>query len=231
MAPYTPFLRPRRYFAAHDVSFARVAAVFGILLMIGPLTVYGVGWALTANVDGTVLVDNPARPPDAFCPEDGCEEPEQIERDVDTAIWDVMDRFVGPSFVVYPLVLIALTLLMHGGVWVVGGERGWFPTFAVVAWGLVPTLAVVGLVVVGLYATIDPITVSPGEDLSAAVAPLEAQLRAFRPYGRAGSVIAAVWGGLIWRAGLIEHQGLPNTEATLIAGVVAVLDAVVTGLA
>ncbi|NIQ57978.1 MAG: hypothetical protein GWN71_32780, partial [Gammaproteobacteria bacterium] len=92
MAPYTPLLRPRRYFAEREVRIDRVAAVAFVLLLAGPLTVYGVGWALTANLSGSVMVDNPARPPDAFCPEDGCEEPERIERDVDAVLWDLLDR-------------------------------------------------------------------------------------------------------------------------------------------
>lgn len=230
MTPYTPLLRPRRYFATHDVAFVRVAAVFGILLMAGPMTVYGVGWVLTSSVDGTVLVDNPERPPDVFCPEEGCDEPERIERDVDAVLWDLMDRFVGPAFAVYPLVVLGATLLLHAGVWLAGRGDGWFPTLAVAAWGLLPAVLLVGVTLVAMRGWVDPVVVSPGDDLSAAFGPLEAQLRAFRPYGRAASVVAAAWGGLIWRAGLIEHQGLPGTEATAVAGVVALLDAAVAGL-
>lgn len=65
---------------------------------------YGVGWVLTATVDGTVTVDNPTRPPDSSCETaGGCEEPERIERNVDAVIWDVMDEVAGPAFLVYAL--------------------------------------------------------------------------------------------------------------------------------
>lgn len=224
MAPYTPLLRPRRYFAASEVNFFRVMAVVAVLLFTGPLAVYGIGWVITDSVDGTVTVDNPERPPDFFCEDrGGCEEPEQIEQDVDTVIWDVMDRFVGPAFLAYPLILGVLTLLLHGGVWVVGGDRGWFPTLAVAAWGLLPTVAIVAVSIAGLWLTIDPVTVSPNDDIGVALAPLEDQFRAFGPYRTVGTIVASIWGGLIWRAGLAEHQGLPNMEATLVAGMVATL--------
>ena len=225
MAPRTPLARPGRYFAEREVRIDRVAAVAFVLLLAGPLTVYGVGWALTANLSGSVMVDNPARPPDAFCPEDGCEEPERIERDVDTVMWDVMDRFVGPSFVVYPLVLLGVTLLLHAGVWLVGGERGWFPTFAVAAWGLLPSVAVVLASVVAMRYALDPVTVAPGDDPSTALEPLLDQLRGFRAYRPVGSAIGGLWGAYIWRGGLIGQQGLRSGEATLIAALVAVLNA------
>lgn len=222
MPPYTPLLRPSRYFAAREVDFFRVMAVVGVLLFTGPLAVYGVGWVMTANVDGTVMVDNPERPPDFYCENTGgCEEPEQVEQDVDTVIWNVMDDIVGPAFLVYPLVLGLVTAGLHSGVWLADGDRGWFPTFAVAAWGLLPTVAVVGVSLVGLWLTVDPVIVTPGDDIGAALAPLEDQFRAFGPYRTVGTVVAAVWGGLIWRAGLGEHQGLPNVEATLVAALVA----------
>lgn len=225
MAPYTPLVRPRRYFAAREINFFRVMAVVGVLLFAGPLTIYGVGWVMTDHVDGTVRVDNPERPPESYCDVGDCEEPAQVERNVDGVIWDAMDRLLGPAFLVYPLLLGVLTLLLHGGVWLVGGEQGWFATFAVVAWGVLPSLAVVVLSLVGLWLTFDPVTLSPGDDVGAALASLETQAEAFRPYRSAGTLAAAAWGGIIWRAGLIEHQGLRRVEATLSAGLVAAFNA------
>ena len=231
MAPRTPLLRPRRYFAARGVRFEHVAAVGFVLLLTGPLTVYGVGWALTANLNGTVMVDNPARPPDVFCPESGCEEPERVERDVDAVMWEVMDRFVGPSFVVYPLVVAAVAALLHVGVWFAGGERAWFPSLAIASWGLLPSVAVVAVMVVAMRYALDPVTVAPGDDPSRAFQPLLDQLRAFRRYRPVGTVVGAAWGAWIWRGGLIERPGIAGTEATLIAVIVAALNAAAASLA
>lgn len=232
MSPSTPLLRPRRYFASRPPHFYKVMAVFGLLLFTGPLTVYGVGWVLTANVDGTVTVDNPTRPPEWVCedtPSEGstfdCDEPAQVERNVDAVLWDVMDRFIGPAFAVYPVVLLVLTLLLQGGVRLVDGSGGWFETFALACWGVLPSLGAVGVSLAALWLTVDPVTVSPTDDLSATLAPLEAQIRAVRPSRTAATVVAALWGAAIWRAGLLERLGLPNAEATILAGLVAALHA------
>jgi hypothetical protein len=228
LAPFTPLLRPGSYFAAGEVNFFRVMAVFGILLAAGPLTIYGVGWITTANVNGTVMVDNPERPPEAFCGDDGCTEPKRIERDVDSVLWEQLNDLIGPAFIIYPLVLGILTLLLHAGVWLVGGDRGWFPTFAVAAWGLLPSLGIVAAMLVGLWMTIEPVTVAPGDDIGTALKPLERQFQAFDTYRIGGTIVESVWAALIWRAGLREQQGLPNPEATILAGIVAGLTAVGT---
>lgn len=232
MPPFTPLLRPRRYFASRPTHLPKVLAVVGLLLFTGPLTVYGVGWVLTGAVDGTVTVDNPNRPPDWVCEDrsDGdsafdCDEPAQLERDVDAVIWDVMGEFAGPAVAVYPVVLLVLTLLLHAGVWLVDADGSWFTTATVATWGLLPAVLVVAGLVVALRYSVDPVTVAPGDDVGAALAPLEAQLRAVRPYRTAGTVIASVWGAAIWRGGLIERHGLRAVEATVLAGLVAALDA------
>lgn len=235
MAPYTPLLRPGLYFAGREVSFFRVMALVGLLAAAGPMTIYGVGWVVTDAVDGTLRVDNPARPPEAFCDEDDgvfadepdCDEPKQIERNVDALIWEAMGEFAGPSFIVYPLGLLVVTLLLHGGAGLYGTEQGWFPTFAVAAWGLAPAVLGVAVALVALALTVDPVTVAPGDDVGAALQPLEAQFRAVEPYRAVVTAATAAWGGYIWRAGLAEQQGLPSTEATLVAGIVAVLHAAV----
>ncbi len=224
MPPFTPILRPRSYFAEREISFFRVMAVFAVLLFTGPMTIYGVGWVMTSHIDGTVTVENPERPPDWFCEDnDGCEEPERIDRDVDTVIWDQLDRLLGPSFIVYPFVLGILTVLLHGGAWLVGSDTGWFPSFGIAAWGLLPSVLIVGVSLVGLWQTVDPVTIGAGDDIETALAPLEAQMRSFDRYRTLGTALESIWGGLIWRAGLREHHDLPNTEASVVAGIVAVL--------
>ncbi|MFB6353874.1 MAG: YIP1 family protein [Halobacteriales archaeon] len=235
MAPYTPLLRPGRYFADREVDFFRVMVLVGLLVAAGPMTIYGVGWVVTDAVDGTLRVDNPARPPEAFCDEDdgafadepGCNEPKQVERDVDALIWEAMGEFAGPGFIAYPLGLLVVTLLLHGGAGLYGTEQGWFPTFAVAAWGLIPAVLGVGVALVALALTVDPVTVAPGDDVGAALQPLEAQIRAVKPYRAFVTATTAAWGGYIWRAGLVEQQGLPAIEASIVAGVVAVLYAAV----
>ena len=120
MPPRTPLLRPDRYFAEREPNFFRVALVVGLLIAAGPAVVYGVGWVLAGNLDGTVLVDNPEHPPDWVCESDGadsavfdeedCDAPERIERNVDAILWDAVEETAGTAILAYPLVLAILTL-------------------------------------------------------------------------------------------------------------------------
>jgi hypothetical protein len=236
VSPLTPLLRPDRYFAERELRFVRVMAVVGLLVAAGPAVVYGVGWVLAENLDGTVLVDNPERPPDWVCEGDGgsavfdeadCDAPEQVERNVDAILWDAVEEVVGPAILAYPLALVVLTLLLHAGAWLAGAEHGLSPTFAVAAWGMVPTLVLLPVSLVALSLTLDPVTVSPGTDPETAIRPLVAQIRSTEPLSGVVTAVTAVWGGLIWRFGLLHEQGLPGTEATTVAGLVALLTAVV----
>jgi len=239
VSPRTPLLRPDGYFAERDPDFPRIAAVVGLLIAAGPAVVYGVGWVLAANLDGTVTVDNPERPPDWVCEDDtssemfddaDCDAPREIERNVDTVLWDAIGELAGPAVVAYPLALAVLTLLLHAGAWLADAERGLASTFVVAAWGTVPTLLLLPVSLVGLHLALDPVTVSPGVDPGTAIEPVLDRIRAFEPYGAVVTLLTAVWGGVVWRFGLVHEQGLPGTEATVIAGIVALLAAAV-GLA
>ncbi|MEF8840641.1 MAG: YIP1 family protein [Haloarculaceae archaeon] len=235
MPPRTPLLRPDRYFAERESNFFRVMAVVGLLVAAGPAVVSGVGWVLAAHLDGTVLVDNPERPPDRVCDDDtgdssvfdgeNCDAPREVERDVGAILWDAIDEIVGPAFLAYPLALVVLTLLLHAGAWLAGADHGFFPTFAVAAWGMVPTLLLIPVSLGLLSVMLDPVTVSPGDDPRTAIRPLLAQIRALEPYSAVLSAATAVWGGVIWRFGRVYEQGLPGTEATVVAGLVALLTA------
>lgn len=232
MSPHTPLLRPDRYFAEREVNFFRVMAVVGLLIAAGPAVVYGVGWVLATHLDGTVTIDNPERPPDWVCEGDtgsdvlddeDCDAPREVERNVDAIMWDAIDEFAGTAPLAYPVALVVLTLLLHAGAWLFGAENGLFPTFAVAAWGMVPSLVLLPVAVVGLSLALDPVTVTPGADPEVALEPLVAQLRAFEPYGALVTATSAVWGGVVWTYGLVHEQGLPGTESAAIAGLVTLL--------
>lgn len=240
MPPLTPLLRPDSYFAEREPKFVRIAVVVGLLIAAGPAVVYGVGWVLAGNLDGTVLVDNPEHPPDWVCESDGagsavfdeedCDAPAQVERNVDVILWDAVDELLGQALLAFPLVVLFLTLLLHGGAWLAGADHGILRTFVVAAWGVVPSLLLLPVTLVGLDLMLDPVTVAPGMNPETAVAPLVEQIGAFEPYGSVVTLVTTVWGGAIWRFGLLHEQGLSGTNATAIAGLVALLT-VAVGLA
>lgn len=229
MPPHTPLLRPDRFFAERDLHANRLLVVGVVLVLSLPIAIWGVGWVLTDHVDGTVMVDNPERPPDTFCesaPEtmaDGCDAPAQIEQDVDVLIREAMGEFMGPALVGFPIVLALVAGLLHVGSWMADGTGGIGESIAVALWGLVPSIMTLP-VAIGLMALLlDPMTVSPGSDLSLLVDEVRADLQPMLTWGPVISGVTTLWGAAIWRFGLEHERGLDAVEATILAGIVAVL--------
>lgn len=248
MPPQTPLLRPHRFFAERDRSFARVAAVFGVLVLAGPATVYGVGWVLAGAVDGTVAVDNPERPPDWLCDDGGgagtgtgtdsesplyddeaCSAPETVDVDVDSLLWDAVEDAAGPAALAYPLVVAATWLPLHVGVRLAGGERGPVRTLVVGVWGLLPSVLATPLLLVALAVALDPITVesSSAASLAALTGTVESAVADVRPVPAVALAVTTLWGGVVWGVGLVHEQGLDRAAAAVVAGFVAVASAVV----
>lgn len=226
VSPHTPLLRPDRFFAERTVTLGQVLLIVGVLSASSVVTVLGAGWAVTARIDGTVVTDNPARPPDAFCEASDsklCQEPKRIERDIDTLLWDALESVLLPAVLAGPLVLALASVALHFGSWAVGGSGGFSESLAVASWGLVP-LAIEPLVmVVVLWLLFDPITVSGGT----APRMILTQLRtALRPVSRVGTVLTtgfAVWCGAIWRFGLEHERDLSRRKSIgVAAGLVGV---------
>ena len=170
MRPRTPLLRPDRFFAERDPHALRLLVVGCVLLLSLPVAVSTVGWIVTERVDGTVTVDNPGRPSEAFCRgapdgmDAGCDAPARVERNVDEPIREALGQFYGPALLAFPIALAFVGGLLHAGSWLLEAENGAGATFVVAAWGLLPS--VVGLLgFVALFALLlDPLAVTPDSD-------------------------------------------------------------------
>jgi hypothetical protein len=109
-----------------------VLLVAVLVTLSGPVTVAGVGLIVVDRVDGTVRVDNPARPSETFCEsasgemaaDAGCGAPARIERDVDAELWDALERFVGLSVIAFPLWVLVVGTALHAGSWLFGPGGG-----------------------------------------------------------------------------------------------------------
>jgi hypothetical protein len=230
--PRTPLLRPDRYFAERDLHLGRVFLVFGLVLASALGLTYGVGYVLTTHVDGTVLVDNPDRPPEVFCEaewdsavfdEEDCDAPRQVERNVDPIVRQAVGELAGLLFVGMLFVVAGLTLVVHVGSWLAGGTDGVTASFAVTVWGMAPIVVTVPLSLAALSVALDPVTVAAAGDPAAAFADLEAQIRAHAWVGTVSSLVNAVWSGAIWKFGLEHERGLDGRAATAVAGAAALL--------
>ena len=232
MSPRTPLLRPDRYFTTHEVNFVRVMAIVGLLIVAGPVTVYGVGWILSDRVDGTVMVDNPDRPPDFVCDdgfhsdmydEGACDRPKEIEQNVDQVLWSAIEKLVGPALLAFPILLLITGLLLHTGSWLADGDGGVFPAFAVAAWGMLPMLLSIVVMLPLLWLSLDSYTILPTQSLGTAIDPIMNQLEALERVTPVVTILTGVWGGIIWRYGLEHQRHIPAASARLTAGTTALI--------
>jgi hypothetical protein len=232
MAPRTPLLHPKRFFTERRRHAGRLALVFGLVVLAGVGAVYGVGYLLVTHVDGTVMVDNPERPPEMFCDADresmafdesDCDAPQQVERDVDTIIWDAIEELAGPMLGGLLILIIGLTVVVHAGSWLAGGTNGVAASFAVTVWGLAPMVIIVPVSLVAMSVVLEPVTLSAAQEPASAFAGLERQLSAHQWIGTVSTLVSGVWSAVIWRYGLEHERGVSGAGATAIAGAVASL--------
>ncbi|WP_254823530.1 Yip1 family protein [Haloglomus halophilum] len=229
--PSTPLRRPDRYFSERTASLGRGVAVAGLTILVLLAGVYALGWMFAANIDGTVTVDNPAYPGDTFCDGDspgrftpsGCDEPEQVERNIDHFIWKAIGTVAGQLAIGLPIVWVLVAGTLHAGSWLANGEGPFGRTLTVAAWGMVPALLGMVVTLLAFWVTFDPITVSSGQDPAAFRDQAIAQLDAMRLVGQASGVLTMAWGAVIWRFGLLHERGVSGTAASAVAAVAAVL--------
>lgn len=228
MAPRTPLLHPDRYFADREPGVGRTLAVVALVTVGSMAGVYAIGWVFADRIDGTVTMDNPERPPEAFCDastfeDDGCDQPREVERNIDEILSDAVGGIAGQLLWAMPLVWLLVGLLVHAGSWLAGGEGSAGRSFAVTAWGLVPSLAALAVGVAVLAVTFDPVTVTPADEPAVLQDRIMAQFGALRTAGAVLGLVTTAWGAVVWRFGLERWRGLSGAAATAVATVVALL--------
>lgn len=210
------------------MSLGRAIVVVAALTVAIVIAVLVIGSILTANVDGTVIADNPAYPGDSFCENShygiNCDEPETVERDIDSFIRPAISELAVTVAVGMPISWLLFGLAFHAGSWLAGGEGGVGRSLAVAAWGMAPAIVVVPIALAVLAVSFDPVTVSPGTDPTAFQERLLAQLNALRVVGPVLGIATSLWGGVIWWFGLREAKELSASAATAVAGVFTLVE-------
>jgi len=238
MAPRTPLLRPDRYFANREPDLARGLAVAAIVTLAAIVLIAGLGAVFTAKIDGTVLVDNPERPPDMFC--DGgmnetfeetnasfdCSAPAEIERDVDRILDRALGEFYGLMAIGMPIVLLIAAGLLHAGTALVNGDGSFGKTLSVTAWGFAPTVVTLPIGLLALWLLMDPVTITPGTDPAAIEAAILGTMQPWLPAALALNLVTSVWGVAIWTFGLERGRSVTRAQAVAVAAVVMGLLAV-----
>jgi len=228
MATRTPLRRPFSYFDERDASILHAIGIVALLTVVLLAGTTAIGYVMTANVDGSVTVDNPAYPGDGFCespPEGdwGCDEPPTVERGVDGIIWDGVGEVTGQSLLLPALGWLVVGTLIHVGSWFAGGEGGAGRSYAVAGWGMAPALVAIPAAVAVLALTFDPVTVTPATAPETVRSELFGSLSGLQTVGPIVSVLTSLWSGVIWFAGLIQARGLTPGRAAVIAGLLVLL--------
>ncbi|RLM39418.1 YIP1 family protein [Haloarcula sp. Atlit-120R] len=193
-----------------------------------------VGLALrlfAAQFTATTEIDNPARPPDQFCEDDGvagitpsgCDEPATQTVEVGSLIWDQAAEILPAVLVGLVVVWFGLAVALYVGAKIAGGSAGFGPTLEVTGWGLLPSVvgaAVGGAALVGFAARADFAATSP-QVLLEQVRTLQTGLSGLTFL--AIQVGTAAWQAYVWAGGLRVVHGISRYAAVAVAVVAATL--------
>lgn len=217
---------PRAFFEDHGTAgtlpIAALAVVgLAIALAVGVTVLGGI---LAGAVDGTVMVDNPDRPPEPTCEAfgndtpgvDGCDEPAEVERDAGSLVQEAANDLVGTVVLAPFLLWLAGGVTLYLGGLVAGGDTSASGSFAVAGWAAVPEFArlVAGLAILQFAladVTITSLQSAP-EAVRAAIAPVE-------PFIALASLLTAVWQLHVLSAGLAVEADISRGAAAVVTGV------------
>ena len=238
--PRTPLLHPGRYFAERAPRLDLRTTV-AVLLAVSVLTTAGIGaigWLFAEELDVTVAVDNPNRPPDWVCDRQetdasstatdavtmsGCDQSATTRVAVGSLLWE---KFSGLLPLVFLATLFGPVLVAGVAQFVtgrMGGEGPFADTLAVSVWAAVPGLVQAAVAIGQFWWTLQRTSFSG--DASQVAATLE-RLSATSPSGAFLLVTLAVtcWQAYVWHRGLLHARRMDPGEAAPLVLVVAVLD-------
>ena len=233
MAPRTPLLRPNQYFDDREPDIARGIAVAVLVTLTAVALIGGVGVVFTEKIDGTVLVDNPDRPPEGFCETAGetptagfddsgfnCSAPAEVERNIDALIDRALGEFYGVMLIGFPILLLVIAVVFHLATAAVGGEGSFGATATVTAWGFAPTLVTTPLGLIALWVLMDPVTVATGIEPDLLQQTLRESLDPWLPLAAGLNIGSLLWGAVIWTFGLHASRDVSRPQAGAIAATV-----------
>jgi len=219
-------LEPRTFFEEHGTTstlpVAALAVVgLAIALAVGVTIVAGM---LAGAVQGTVMVDNPDRPPQGICDafdndsrvSEGCDEPAEIERDAGSLVREAANGLVGTVVFAPFLLWLAGGVTVYLGGLLVGGDTSLSGSFSVAGWAAVPEFArlLAGLAI--LRFALADVTIS---NLESAPAAVRAAIAPVEPFVALASLLTAAWQLSILSAGLAVEADISRGTAAVVTGI------------
>ncbi|MFD1646280.1 YIP1 family protein [Haloarchaeobius litoreus] len=219
-------LDPRAFFedrgTASTLPVAALAVVgLAIALAVGVTVMAGI---LAGAVQGTVMVDNPDRPPQGICDAfgndspatEGCDEPAEIERDAGSLVREAANGFIGTVVVAPFLLWLAGGVTVYLGGVLAGGDTSLSGSFSIAGWVAVPEFGRLAAGLVAIQFALADVTItnleSAPEAVRTAIAPVE-------PYIALATVLTAAWQLHILSAGLAVEADVDRPRAAVVTGV------------
>ena len=212
-------LRPDEFFAEHDLAYDPFPAILigaGFAAFLAGAVV-AIGLVMAATIDVTVTIDNPDRPADWVCEQQGtdatspwydrCQEPESIERAVGPMLLDIALARVPLLMLVALFFWPILGAMIHVTSWAAGGTGPVSNSLSVAAFGLIPEAVRTILVIVVFYFTFDSATLT-GDTPAAVVPQLLTTMTAIGPIILFLSIITSAWQLYILTYGLKHGRNL-----------------------
>jgi hypothetical protein len=229
----TYLLRPGAFFEQRrdELGGARGAAL-ALGAAVALTAVAGLALRLfTAQFTGTTEIDNPARPPDQFCADDGvggitasgCDEPATKTVEIGSLVWEQAAEILPALLVGLVIVWFGLAVALYVGAKIAGGSGGFGETLEVTGWGLLPS--VVGAVVGGAAL----VGFTARADLGASSPQLLLEQAQTLQTGLSGLTFLAIqvgtaaWQAYVWAGGLRVVHGISRYGAVAVAVVTATL--------
>lgn len=232
MVPRTPLHRPFSTLADPPdwVTNPLVVAVLALgSAMVLAVAVYVLGQVMAAQTTGTVTVDNPAYPGDAFCdnpafeevqtehfPEERCDEPETVQRDPAPMVKETFAEAAAMLFFGWLLLWCFGAVALHVAARFGGGRGSIGDSFAIASWsGAASALAAIpGILLLALAVRSEGYTFSDPErtrqTVEAAIAPVE-------PYLLLLGLIGTTWQAVVWYAGLVGLHAMDEARAVFVS--------------
>lgn len=191
------------------------------------VSIYLLIWIVAGIFEGTVMVDNPDRPPETMCETLGedsdspiaerCEEePAEIERDPAALLRETMTRYVGFA-ILAPFVMWLLggiTLYVAGRV--AAGTPSFVGSLGLAGWAAVPEFFRLAVALVAIRSALSDATISDPADaievVQSAFAPIDLILTA-------ATLLTVLWQWYILTGGLQHEADLSRSIAGIAVAV------------
>lgn len=232
--PRTPLVRPRSYFETEPPSLARAAAAVAVVTAVTALAVFVLLTQVTAHLDATVSVDNPAHVAEWACDQqaesvpdqpspDGCDPSvsETVDRRLGDLLWQRLNWVPGAVVLLVPLAWLFEAAVLYGASALAGGRGRFADVLVVAGWGLVPT-AVRAVAVTALVSLrLDSLSVPSSPE--AAVEALRSTLTGLDAALGLVTLLAVAWATYVRTYGLASVRDLPVRRAAAVTATLSLL--------